>query len=176
ITFVNSYSVTLATKVQNVFTAAKLLAILVIVAGGIYKLAQGNTQYLATGFTGSTNKLGDVATAIYSCLWAYAGWNNLNNVTEELKEPAINLPRAIMIALPTVTLCYMLVNVSYLAVMSPDQLLASETVAVVYGHALLGTAGKLVMILAVVLSTFGAANGSAFTAARWVIPRLGAWE
>ncbi|KAA0192150.1 hypothetical protein HAZT_HAZT005694 [Hyalella azteca] len=75
ITFVNSYSVTLATKVQNVFTAAKLLAILVIVAGGIYKLAQGNTQYLATGFTGSTNKLGDVATAIYSCLWAYAGWS-----------------------------------------------------------------------------------------------------
>ncbi|KAA0201027.1 hypothetical protein HAZT_HAZT011529, partial [Hyalella azteca] len=135
-----------------------------------HKLAKGNTQYLATGFTGSTNKLGDVATAFYSGLWAYDGWTNLNNVTEELKEPAINLPRAIMIALPTVTLCYMLVNVSYLAVLSPDELLASETVAAVinvYGHVLLGTAGKLVMILAVVLSTFGAASCHAFTSARW---------
>ncbi|KAF2345042.1 Amino acid/polyamine transporter I [Trinorchestia longiramus] len=87
ITFINSYSVTLATKVQNVFTAAKLLAILVIVAGGVVKLAQGNTQYLATGFQGSTSKLGDVATAFYSGLWAYDGWNNLNYVTEELKKP-----------------------------------------------------------------------------------------
>lgn len=42
-----------------------------------------------------------------------------------------NLPRAIIIGLPLVTICYMLVNVSYLAVMSIDELLASETVAVV---------------------------------------------
>ena len=42
-----------------------------------------------------------------------------------------NLPRAIIIGLPLVTVCYLLVNVSYLAVMSIDELLASETVAVV---------------------------------------------
>jgi len=41
ITFINSYSVALATKVQNVFTAAKLLAVVIIVIGGITKLAQG---------------------------------------------------------------------------------------------------------------------------------------
>ncbi|KAA0192525.1 hypothetical protein HAZT_HAZT009698, partial [Hyalella azteca] len=165
ITFINSYSVALATKVQNVFTAAKLLAILVIVAGGIYKLAQGNTQYLATGFTGTTNRIGDVATAFYSGLWAYDGWNNLNYVTEELKKPYVNLPRAIIIGIPTVTLCYMLVNISYLAVMSQDELLASETVAVTFGNRVLGAAAFL-MPLAVTLSTFGAANGTAFTSGR----------
>ncbi|XP_071523213.1 b(0,+)-type amino acid transporter 1 isoform X2 [Panulirus ornatus] len=165
ITFINSYSVTLATKVQNVFTAAKLLAILIIVVGGMVKLAQGNTQYLATGFKGSTNSLGDVATAFYSGLWAYDGWNNLNYVTEELKKPYTNLPRAIIIGLPLVTICYLLVNVSYLAVMSPDELLASETVAVTFGNRVLGWAAFL-MPLAVTLSTFGAANGTAFTSGR----------
>lgn len=45
--------------------------------------------------------------------------------------PHRNLPRAIIIGLPLVTVCYILVNVSYLAVMSPEELLASETVAVV---------------------------------------------
>ncbi|ROT74926.1 putative amino acid transporter [Penaeus vannamei] len=70
ITFINSYSVTLATKVQNIFTAAKLLAILIIVVGGSVRLIQGNTQYLATGFQGSTSSFGDIATAFYSGLWA----------------------------------------------------------------------------------------------------------
>lgn len=74
ITFINSYSVTLATKVQNIFTAAKLIAILIIVVGGIISIAKGNTQYLNKGFEGSTQSFGDVATAFYSGLWAYDGW------------------------------------------------------------------------------------------------------
>ncbi|XP_050740397.1 b(0,+)-type amino acid transporter 1-like isoform X1 [Eriocheir sinensis] len=166
ITFINSYSVNLATRVQNIFTAAKLLAILIIVVGGVVKLAQGNTTHLAKGFEGSTSSFGDIATAFYSGLWAYDGWNNLNYVTEELKKPYTNLPRAIIIGLPLVTVCYLLVNVSYLAVMSTDELLASETVAVLFGDRLFGNAGQVVMIIAVVMSTFGAANGSCFTSAR----------
>nr|XP_045621968.1 b(0,+)-type amino acid transporter 1-like isoform X10 [Procambarus clarkii] len=165
ITFINSYSVNLATRVQNVFTAAKLVAILIIVVGGMVKLGQGNTQYLATGFHGSTKSFGDIATAFYSGLWAYDGWNNLNYVTEELKKPYTNLPRAIIIGLPLVTICYLLVNISYLAVMSQDELLASETVAVTFGNRVLGWAAFL-MPLAVTLSTFGAANGTAFTSGR----------
>ena len=39
ITFVNCFSVELATKVQNVFTAAKLLAIAIIIGGGVYRIA-----------------------------------------------------------------------------------------------------------------------------------------
>jgi len=41
ILFINCYSVNLATGVQNVFTAAKLVAILIIISGGAYKLAEG---------------------------------------------------------------------------------------------------------------------------------------
>jgi L-type amino acid transporter 9 len=41
ILFINCYSVNLATGVQNVFTAAKLVAILIIICGGAYKLVEG---------------------------------------------------------------------------------------------------------------------------------------
>lgn len=41
---VNCYSVNLATNVQNIFTAAKLVAIAIIVCGGAYKLILGNTS------------------------------------------------------------------------------------------------------------------------------------
>lgn len=42
-----------------------------------------------------------------------------------------NLPRAIMIGIPLTTACYVMVNVAYLAVLSPAEMMASEAVAVV---------------------------------------------
>ena len=42
-----------------------------------------------------------------------------------------NLPRSIIIAIPLVTMCYVLINISYLAVMSAAEMIESEAVAVV---------------------------------------------
>lgn len=41
ILYVNCYSVNLATSVQNVFTVAKLVAVLVVIVGGMYKMFEG---------------------------------------------------------------------------------------------------------------------------------------
>ncbi|XP_012349072.1 b(0,+)-type amino acid transporter 1 isoform X2 [Apis florea] len=168
ILLVNCYSVNLATGVQNAFTAAKLIAILVVIAGGSYKLIQGNTQHLKGAFDtfdGSTVNIGRLATAFYTGLWAYDGWNNLNYVTEEIKDPSKNLPRSIMIGIPLVTLCYALINVSYLAVMSPSEMIESEAVAVTFGNRILGVMAWL-MPFSVAISTFGSANGTLFAAGR----------
>ncbi|KAI4483272.1 hypothetical protein M0804_008327 [Polistes exclamans] len=168
ILLVNCYSVNLATGVQNAFTAAKLIAILVVIVGGAYKLIQGNTQHLKGALDtmdGSNINFGRLATAFYTGLWAYDGWNNLNYVTEEIKDPSKNLPRSIMIGIPLVTLCYALINVSYLAVMSPTEMIESEAVAVTFGNRILGVMAWL-MPLSVAISTFGSANGTLFAAGR----------
>ena len=41
--------------------------------------------------------MGNLATAFYSGLWAYDGWNNLNYVTEEIINPKKNLPLSLVI-------------------------------------------------------------------------------
>lgn len=42
LSFVNCYSVTIATLLQNVFTIAKLTALAIIIGGGLYYLGIGN--------------------------------------------------------------------------------------------------------------------------------------
>uniref|UniRef100_A0A672U8J3 b(0,+)-type amino acid transporter 1 n=1 Tax=Strigops habroptila TaxID=2489341 RepID=A0A672U8J3_STRHB len=159
LTIINCLNVRLATSIMNVFTAAKLLALLVIMVGGLVLLARGQTQSFHNAFQNTTAGIGAVGVAFYQGLWSYDGWNNLNYVTEELKKPEVTLPRAVMIAIPLVTCLYLLVNVSYLAAMTPSELLSSGAVAVTWGWAWL-------MSLSVALSTFGSSNGTFFSGGR----------
>jgi len=165
VTFVNCWSVELATQVQNVFCSCKLVAVAIIICGGIYKICEGSYEHVATGFKGTTTSFGNIATAFYSGLWAYDGWNNLNYVTEEIINPERNLPLSIGIAIPLVTIIYVFVNISYLTIMSPSEMLVSDAVAVTFGNRILGPMAWL-MPLSVAFSTFGAANGTIFAAGR----------
>lgn len=60
----------------------------------------------------------------------------------------------------------MLINVSYLAAMSPIEMVESEAVAVTFGNRILG-AFAWIMPLSVTISTFGSANGTLFAAGRY---------
>lgn len=62
-------------------------------------------------------------------LFAYRSY--LNFMTEELRDPYVNLPRAIYISLPLVTVIYLLANMSYLAVLGPVGVTSTEAIAVV---------------------------------------------
>jgi hypothetical protein len=42
-----------------------------------------------------------------------------------------NVPRSIVISIPLVTVCYVLINISYLAVMTSAEMIESEAVAIV---------------------------------------------
>ncbi|RWS25117.1 Large neutral amino acids transporter small subunit 2-like protein, partial [Leptotrombidium deliense] len=91
--------------------------------------------------------------------------NYLNFVTEELEDPFRNLPRAIYISLPVVTVIYVLANIAYFAVLSSDEVLFSNAVAVSFGEKTLGTM-SWTMPLSVALSTFGGLNGGIFASSR----------
>ncbi|TWW67391.1 b(0,+)-type amino acid transporter 1 [Takifugu flavidus] len=162
---VNSLSVTLANYVQNFFTAAKLFIILVIAIAGIVLLAQGKTENLSNAFDGASTSFGAIGLAFYNGFWAYDGWNQLNFITEELKNPHRNLPLAILIGISLVTVCYVLVNVAYFTVMTPSELLLSPAVAITFGDRVFYPLSWVVPLF-VAFSTFGAANGSCFTAGR----------
>ncbi|WAR13633.1 BAT1-like protein [Mya arenaria] len=127
-------------------------------------LAIDGTTHLRDGFKGSTNSPSKIALSFYDAMWAYDGWNTLNFLTEEIKNPNRNLPWSNYIGVPLVTIVYILTNISYIVVLSPQGLLDSSAD---WGKEMLGSA-YVIMPIAVMFSTFGAANGLLYSSGRMV--------
>ncbi|XP_049810014.1 large neutral amino acids transporter small subunit 1 [Schistocerca nitens] len=163
LTFVNCWDVKWATRVQDVFTYAKLLALFVIIAAGGYQLCVGQTEYFT--FENTKSEVTSVALSFYSGLFAYNGWNYLNFIIEELKDPIRNLPRAIAISCTLVTVVYVMTNVAFYTTLSPEEVLGSEAVAVTFANRLFGFMAWTIPVF-VALSTFGAVNGILLTSSR----------
>ncbi|XP_048829594.1 asc-type amino acid transporter 1-like isoform X1 [Brienomyrus brachyistius] len=168
LTWVNCSSVRWATRIQDVFTVGKLLALGLIIVVGLVQILQGHYEGLRpqVAFEFSrTPSVGQVALAFLQASFAFSGWNFLNYVTEEVVDPRRNLPRAIYISIPLVTFVYTLTNIAYFSSMSPEELLASNAVAVTFGEKLLGMFSSIIPI-SVAMSTFGGINGYLFTSSR----------
>ncbi|XP_053738385.1 large neutral amino acids transporter small subunit 2 isoform X1 [Synchiropus splendidus] len=168
LTWINCYSVRWATRVQDFFTTGKLLALGLIIITGFIQICKGHYYWLEPVHSFQPfhdYTVGSIALSFLQGSFAYGGWNFLNYVTEELVDPHRNLPRAIYISIPVVTFVYVFANVAYITAMSPQELLASNAVAVTFGEKLLGIM-SWVMPISVALSTFGGVNGSLFTSSR----------
>ena len=57
--------------------------------------------------------------------------NYLNYLTEEMKNPTRTLPIAIIISLVFITIIYLLANIAYLSVLTPDEMVAVDSVVAI---------------------------------------------
>ena len=141
--------------VQNVFTAAKLAGILVIVAAGLFW--SGMPPAATTTIEASVTLDGFVL-AMAAGLFAYGGWHMVTYTAGETKEAARTIPRALVIGILIVTACYCGLNAVYLKVLPLDAVRTSTRVAADAADVLFGGGARLMAVL-VLVSTFGALNG-----------------
>jgi APA family basic amino acid/polyamine antiporter len=159
--------------IQTVFTAAKVLAIAVLIAAGIAWSgdAGGQAGGLQAALPSVASGSGDVTLrgfilAIAAGLFAYGGWHMVTYAAGETKNAARTIPRALLFGTLIVTACYAGLNAIYLQVLPLEAVRASTRVAADAADVLLGGGGATLMAALVMVSTFGAANGVVLTGPR----------
>jgi amino acid transporter len=97
-------------------------------------------------------------------IYAFVGWEGAVVPAGEARNPARDMPRALILAMVVVTVLYVLVQAVAVAVL-PD-LAASERALVDVGAVLFGPAGAVLLTVAVVVSVAGNLAGTMVSAPR----------
>ncbi|CAH2238846.1 jg6832 [Pararge aegeria aegeria] len=167
LTAINCISVRWTMRIQDVFTSSKLLALIVIILSGIYYICAGHTENFQDSFEGQYSA-GSIALAFYSGLFAFGGWNYLNFVTEELQDPYKNLPRAIWIAMPMVTVIYVMANLAYFAVVSKMEMITKPAVAACFFSLLMLTNSNVFDLINYFSQTLWLSVGASVVGMLWL--------
>lgn len=166
LTWINYRGVRESGTLNNIFTSAKILGILLIIFLGLFYSTPVQPQQQEI-IASSVPPLNGTAffsaffVAMLSVLWAYDGWVNVSFITGEVKNPKKNVPLAIIIGVTIATVLYVMVNYVYMKVLSLDELAAvnkNEIGAAVVANTLLGKIGKTLIIILIMVSVFGSLN------------------
>jgi basic amino acid/polyamine antiporter, APA family len=173
LTFINTRGIRTGALVQNVFTFAKVAALLGLVGFGF--LMGRNPQAIAVNFhdfwRGATWSWATVAllgSAMVGPLFSSDAWNNVTFTAGEVRNPKRNLPLSLGLGVGTVSILYIACNFIYLSVLTlpqiqtaPEDRVATAVVSVMFGP----VATKL-MAIAIMVSAFGCCNGMIMSGAR----------
>lgn len=176
---VNAYGVRPGAAVSNVLTVGKLVPLAAFVMLGFLAFSPVN-------FAGSERALaeagaGGFAVAVYRCIWAAGGFENVGVVAGDVKHPERAIPRAVLIAIGTSSVLYALVQIA--AVSSVEDLasiapvnapgstalpIAAERAGTALASPGFGAVAGRVMILGAVISMLGYCAGAAIVAPRYL--------
>jgi len=169
LTAINYVGVRFGGLVQNVFTIAKVAAMLLLVLGAFCLPTGGAVANLTTPSTqihlSGLALVAGVAAALQGAFWAYDGWNKLTYIAGEVKQPQRNIPLGLLWGMLIVTAIYLLMNLAYAYVLPIDQMAQSKLVAADVAERCFSGGGRWIAA-AVMISTFGTANATILATAR----------
>lgn len=159
-------------RLQNLLGIIKLAIILLIVVsgwaalGGALKIEKPHNFDHA--FEGTTGAYG-VVTALYNVIWSYIGYSNANYALSETKNPVRTLKIAAPLALGSVAILYMFVNIAYFAAVPAEEIISSKRlVAASLFRNVFGPKAERALSVFVALSAFGNVLSVIFSQGRLV--------
>ncbi|MFZ0472776.1 MAG: amino acid permease, partial [Bacteroidales bacterium] len=126
-----------------------------------------NVKELANG----TVTISSFYTAMLAAFWAYQGWVSVGFIGGEIKNANRNIPKGIAIGVFVVIAVYLLVNVTYLSLMSIPELVqvheaGNQIAAVEAVRSFWGASGVMFISLLILVTTMGCLHASVITGAR----------
>ncbi|MCK4264136.1 MAG: amino acid permease [Candidatus Aminicenantes bacterium] len=161
LSIVNFIGVGLGKSIQNVFTVIKIGTIAAIIILG-FAIGKGTPPELAMDPAGMS--FGSIiigfGVALVAVAWAFDGWNNVNFVAGEIKNPRRNLPLALILGTLGITFLYVLINYIYLYALPMQETIGVVRIAEKATGALFGSSTGTLISALVIVSVFGSLNGS----------------
>jgi APA family basic amino acid/polyamine antiporter len=154
VALVNYVGVKPGSRLLNVLVLLKVAALAVLILGGLL-MAGSLPPAPAPVAARPTATLLVFGAALVPILFSYGGWQSVNLVAEEIREPGRNLPRALVIGTVLVVVVYLLVNLVYLMTLTRDGLASTATPAADAVRRLFGAGADRWIAAAIAVSTFG---------------------
>jgi APA family basic amino acid/polyamine antiporter len=161
-TLVNVTGVSSGRWVQNISTAAKLLALFAVIAAA---LTRGDGSGWRTALHGVPHGAA-LAVAFQAVIWTYYGYLDAGKIAEEVVDPSRSLPRIYVGAIAAVTALYLLLNVAYMQVLPFDRIASSNLVAADVMAALFGNGAGAMFAAVALLVVLASLNGNIFVTPR----------
>jgi len=177
LTAANTLGIKTGKTVQNLFTAAKIGALALLVLVVLFVGRNENAAVHAADFwtplvNGNTLTfmalMIAVGTSMVGSLFSADAWNNIGFAAAEVKEPHRTVPRAMAYGTILVITLYVLANVSYINVLPLDaiQHAPEDRVGTAAAQTIFGGNAATIMAIAIMISTFGCVNGLILAGAR----------
>lgn len=147
-------------RVHTLLTWIKLALLAVFIVGGLAALRHPHWEGGAHVEIVKGLFSGPFAISLYFISFTYAGWNSAAYIAGEIRDPARNLPRAIVGGTGAVCVVYVLLNLVFLlSTPSADLAASADKVALVAAKSLFGPSGGgfvAVVVAAGLVSTVSA--------------------
>lgn len=167
LTALNHIGVAVSGRLQVLLTGIPVVVLLaasvgVLVSQGV----DGGAWASATSRPMTSPGLGAAAMAFLPVYFAYSGWNAAIFVGGEIRNPARNLPRALVGGTLGVTALYFILCVGFLAVFPMTQLANVGEAGTAAAGTLFGRIGELGVTTLILLAMLGSINGTVLTGSR----------
>lgn len=151
---VNSLGVKPGSRLLNVFVLLKVAALALLIGAGLASAGGPPAPAVVHVVSGSSGLLGFGA-ALVPILFSYGGWQSVNVIAEEVREPRRTVPAALLAGTAIVVVVYVAVNLVYLKALGRDGLASTLTPAADAVRQLFGSGTDRFLAAAIAVSTFG---------------------
>jgi len=165
LTGVNAVGLKATRWTQNVLTTAKILGITAIVVVGLV-LVDAPPESNGIDSTTAPVATGSFGLAMVFVLYTFGGWNEASYVAGDVRHPARQMRRILVISVLSLTALYIAVNLAYLRILGTEGMSDSMAVAAHALERVTGRPGNIAVSTLVAVSALGAVNGCIFTGAR----------
>lgn len=165
-TLVNLAGVAEGRIIQNVATAAKLVALVAVVIIAFARGSGAGWGHPLPGAPTGTGAIVALAVAFRAVVWSYYGYPDAAKIAEEVIDPERSLPRIFLGSIAAVTALYVLLNAAFLHVLPFATVASSKLVAGDVATAIFGARGGMLVAALALLVVLASINGNIFVTPR----------